>query len=91
MVAPVMLTAEQVAERVGSITPATWRRYVYAGRAPAPDGYTGRTPTWRASTITEWVKARPGRGAGGGRPRKVQPEVPGQQALPGTEPATAVT
>ncbi len=67
MVAPVMLTAEEVAERVGTIVPETWRRYVYGGRAPAPDDYVGRTPRWRASTVTQWIKERPGRGAGGGR------------------------
>lgn len=71
MVAPVMLTAEQVSERVDTkygvkIKPETWRRYVYGDRAPAPDGYTGRTPTWRASTVDEWAKTRPGRGVGGG-------------------------
>lgn len=82
MVAPVMLTADEVAARVTakypaiSITGATWRRYVYGGRAPAPDGYTGRTPTWRASTVDEWAKTRPGRGAGGGRPRKAPEAVP---------------
>lgn len=71
MVAPVMLTAEQVSARVKAkygigITSATWRRYVYGKRAPQPDGYTGRTPTWRASNVDEWAKTRPGRGVGGG-------------------------
>lgn len=78
MVAPVMLTADEVAERVStkypgiSITGATWRRYVYGGRAPRADQMKGRTPLWRASTADEWAKTRPGRGAGGGRPRRTE-------------------
>jgi len=37
---------------------------------PPPDARFGRTPVWRPATIQEWVRRRPGRGAGGGRPRK---------------------
>lgn len=39
---------------------------------PAPDGYVGRGPWWRRereAEIREWERARPGQGAGGGRPR----------------------
>lgn len=41
---------------------------------PAPDGYIGRGPWWyrrREREIRAWASARPGRGVGGGRPRKV--------------------
>ncbi|MBE1557632.1 hypothetical protein [Nonomuraea africana] len=35
---------------------------------PPEDKMIGRTPVWKPATITSWP--RPGRGAGGGRPRK---------------------
>jgi hypothetical protein len=58
-------------------TPATVRRYMKADRAqygfPAPDGRLGRSPWWWSGTIDEWVKGRPGMGAGAGRPKKVTP------------------
>jgi len=40
---------------------------------PTPDGYIGRGPWWRREReqeIRDWAAARPGRGKGGGRPRK---------------------
>lgn len=40
---------------------------------PMPDGYIGRGPWWRVertAEIKEWAANRPGRGAGGGRPRR---------------------
>lgn len=37
---------------------------------PPPDYVFGRSPVWKASTIRSWQKRRPGRGVGGGRPRK---------------------
>jgi len=40
---------------------------------PQPDGYIGRGPWWhlgREKDIRTWAAARPGQGAGGGRPRK---------------------
>ncbi|MGX6604799.1 hypothetical protein ACWKSP_22125 [Micromonosporaceae bacterium Da 78-11] len=40
---------------------------------PAPDGYHGKAPWWRlerADEILMWRDSRPGRGAGGGRPRQ---------------------
>lgn len=40
------------------------------GDLPPPDAYFGRTPVWRVSTIDRWNARRPGRGVGGGRPRK---------------------
>lgn len=39
-------------------------------RMPEPDAYIGRTRGWKTETIDAWNAARPGRGVGGGRPRK---------------------
>lgn len=42
---------------------------------PAPDGYIGRGPWWyrrREREIQRWAASRPGRGVGGGRPRKAK-------------------
>lgn len=42
---------------------------------PAPDRLVGRSPIWalnRAEEIKAWDASRPGRGAGGGRPRKAE-------------------
>lgn len=95
MVAPVMLTADEVAERVSKredtqITGASWRRYVYGGKAPKPDTRVGRTPLWRASTVDRWVKGedpsypRLGRGVTGGRPPKARVTEGGaSEAVPG--------
>jgi len=40
------------------------------GDLPAPDQVFGQSPVWTRDTIDTWLKQRPGRGAGGGRPRK---------------------
>lgn len=40
------------------------------GDLPPPDDHVGVHPVWRVSTIRKWHANRPGRGAGGGRPRK---------------------
>ncbi|KWT61845.1 hypothetical protein ADL21_11205 [Streptomyces albus subsp. albus] len=40
------------------------------GDFPPPDDTFGRSPVWREGTIDIWLANRPGRGAGGGRPRK---------------------
>ena len=37
---------------------------------PKPDVMLGRSPRWRPATLDAWKASRPGRGAGGGRPRK---------------------
>ena len=39
------------------------------GDLPAADTYLGGSPCWRRQTIEHWIATRPGRGAGGGRPR----------------------
>ena len=38
---------------------------------PVPDVMLGQSAGWWPSTIDAWQATRPGRGAGGGRPRKV--------------------
>lgn len=38
------------------------------GGLPPEDKVFGRSPVWKPATIISWP--RPGRGAGGGRPRK---------------------
>jgi hypothetical protein len=40
------------------------------GDFPAPDQHFARTPVWLEATVDTWATNRPGRGAGGGRPRK---------------------
>ncbi|MEU4670500.1 hypothetical protein AB0F91_21560 [Amycolatopsis sp. NPDC023774] len=53
---------------------STWRkRYAADHPFPEPDVMVGRTPGWARSRRPEieiWERGRPGRGAGGGRPRK---------------------
>ncbi|GII88255.1 hypothetical protein Ssi03_62450 [Sphaerisporangium siamense] len=47
-----------------------------ASGLPDEDELVVRTPRWRPNTIIVWAKNRPGRGTGGGRPRKDQPRAP---------------
>lgn len=61
------LTRADVAAHYG-ITAASVSKAVERGSLPPPDGYVGRTPVWLPKTLATWK--RPGRGAGGGRPRK---------------------
>jgi hypothetical protein len=53
---------------------ANWRsRYADSHPFPEPDVVIGRTPGWsrdRKPEIELWEAARPGSGAGGGRPRR---------------------
>ena len=42
--------------------------YIRPGDLPPPDQTYGRSPIWKLSTIKKWMRERPGRGAGGGRP-----------------------
>ncbi|MBT1181202.1 hypothetical protein JS531_04280 [Bifidobacterium sp. CP2] len=39
-------------------------------KLPEPDVRIGKTRGWSIETIDEWNRNRPGRGVGGGRPRK---------------------
>jgi hypothetical protein len=52
-----------------------------AGDFPEPDARFGGHPAWQESTVDQWASNRPGRGAGGGRPRII--EAPSNQALAG--------
>lgn len=57
------LGVKQVAERLGVANAAVYD-------LPEPDVRIGRTRGWRPETIDRWNAQRPGRGVGGGRPRK---------------------
>ena len=59
------LGVKQVAERLGITVGA-----LLSLRLPTPDVMIGRTRGWMPETIDRWNAARPGRGVGGGRPRK---------------------
>ena len=66
----VLLDLHGVAERLG-LGYATVRRYRSQDATfPEPDATLGQSPGWLPETIDAWQAARPGRGAGGGRPRK---------------------
>lgn len=45
-----------------------------AMKLPEPDALIGRTRGWKRETIDAWIPTRPGRGVGGGRPRKLPKE-----------------
>ena len=47
---------------------------VSAYKLPQPDATIGRTRGWLPETIDRWNTQRPGRGVGGGRPRKNKTE-----------------
>lgn len=59
------LSVTDVAKRLGISTAA-----VSTYKLPQPDALIGRTRGWSAETIDQWNASRPGRGVGGGRPRK---------------------
>lgn len=79
--APRLLDLPAVADMLG-LTGRTVRNYHQGserrrrlgdprpGDFPPPDMRFGRTPVWKVSTIRSWKNRRPGRGAGGGRPRR---------------------
>lgn len=48
----------------------TLHSYKHRGLLPEPDDHFGQTPVWLPETVAAFKAARPGRGAGGGRPRK---------------------
>jgi predicted DNA-binding transcriptional regulator AlpA len=62
-----LLRAEAAA--LAGLTLDTFDSYRSRGTLPGPDQMVGRTPLWDAATIGRWLADRPGRGAGGGRPR----------------------
>ncbi|MBM6699222.1 hypothetical protein H7U32_02535 [Bifidobacterium pullorum subsp. saeculare] len=41
-------------------------------KLPEPDVMVGRARGWSEATIDAWNAARPGRGVGGGRPRRAK-------------------
>ena len=57
------LGIKQVSERLGVANAASYD-------LPEPDALIGRTRGWLPDTIDQWNAQRPGRGVGGGRPRK---------------------
>lgn len=59
------LSVTDVSKRLGISTAA-----VSAYKLPQPDALIGRTRGWLPETIDQWNAQRPGRGVGGGRPRK---------------------
>lgn len=52
------------------VKPATLHTYKHRGILPEPDAHFGQTPAWLPTTVTAFKANRPGRGKGGGRPRK---------------------
>ena len=61
------LGIKQVSERLGVANAASYD-------LPEPDVTIGRTRGWLPETIDQWNAQRPGRGGGGGRPRKNKTE-----------------
>lgn len=61
------LGIKQVSERLGVANAASYD-------LPEPDVAIGRTRGWLPETIDQWNAQRPGRGVGGGRPRKNKTE-----------------
>ena len=59
------LSLKEVGERLGVKNPAAQGYHL-----PEPDALIGATRGWLPETIDRWNAARPGRGVGGGRPRK---------------------
>lgn len=75
----VYLSLKQVGERLGVKNAAAYR-------LPEPDAMIGTTRGWLPETIDRWNSARPGRGVGGGRPRKEERQKPlqNEKAAPPT-------
>jgi len=68
--APPLLDLAEVAARLG-VSYGSIRRYRSMDPTfPAPDVLLGQSPGWLPATIDAWQAARPGRGVGGGRPRR---------------------
>ena len=65
MMAVEYLGVKQIADKLGITSGA-----LLSLRLPPPDAVIGRTRGWLPETIDEWNANRPGRGVGGGRPRK---------------------
>ena len=63
------LSVTDVAKHLGISTAA-----VSSYKLPEPDARIGRTRGGLPETIDQWNASRPGRGVGGGRPRKNKTE-----------------
>lgn len=59
------LGVTDVARMLGVTTSA-----IAQAELPPADVIIGRTRGWKQETIEEWIPTRPGKGVGGGRPRK---------------------
>lgn len=59
------MSVSDVANKLG-ISKAAVSTY----KLPEPDAYVGKARGWLPGTIDQWNANRPGRGVGGGRPRK---------------------
>jgi predicted DNA-binding transcriptional regulator AlpA len=59
----------EVADLLG-IAPESVTRYRARGGFPEPLRHFGGSPVWTRAQIAAFIESRPGRGAGGGRPRK---------------------
>lgn len=71
----VIVTDDQVIDSRGvakmlGIAVGSVARYRNRGDLPEPDLMLGRSPGWYRTTIEAWQQTRPGRGSGGGRPRR---------------------
>jgi predicted DNA-binding transcriptional regulator AlpA len=70
------LDTAAAADRIG-VTEATLRQYrsreaKHPTRPPFPypDALLAGHPAWLSSTVDAWMASRPGKGKGGGRPKK---------------------
>ncbi len=59
------LSLSDVARRLGITTAAAAQ-----ANLPDPDVTVGKARGWSPETIEAWLPTRPGRGTGGGRPRR---------------------
>jgi hypothetical protein len=72
-----LLTLDDIAVAMGW-TPATaakQRQRPAPVGLPEPDAHIGRTPVWFRVSFERWQASRPGRGAGGGRPKGYSPKA----------------
>lgn len=74
------LDITEAAKRLG-VRPGTVTRYRSWRVFPAPDVMLGRSPRWSPETLDLWQASRPGKGVGGGRPRKDKTTTPGRADL----------
>jgi predicted DNA-binding transcriptional regulator AlpA len=61
------LSLTEIARQLGITTASVAQAHL-----PPADAVIGKTRGWKQETVEQWVKQRPGRGVGGGRPRRTQ-------------------